>query len=163
MYPNQGRYNHRSLRIIAFSNKNYLGVCSGSLQKTTVSNNKYELLKTCSLMAIFCKNRCSLLVTFYSLLFNIYLLLINFCSLLVTFCSLLVTFCSLIITFSSILFYESIIQIERERESTTKNVLTSVLVASAKIPEHEESISLSSFYGQLLVTRVSLIYLVYEF
>ena len=48
----------------------------------------------------------------------------------------------------------------REIDCLCYKEVDAMLIALAKIPEHEGSISLSSFYGQLpdIVTRVSLLH-----
>ena len=51
----------------------------------------------------------------------------------------------------------------REIDCYSCREVDAMLVASDKIPEREESISPSSFYRHLLVTRISLIYLIDEF
>ena len=126
-------------------------------------------------------NSCwSLFFIYYSSLFACCSLLVTFCSLLLTFYSLLITFCSLLRYFLLVAHYFLLLalllllvahffflhlmlwmcNVNWERESTTEIVLTSVLVASAKISECKGSLSPSRFYGQLLITRISLIYLV---
>ena len=115
--------------------------------------------------------RCSSLVACYfcSLLVTLCPLLVTFCSLLVTFalclllcarCLLLFVRCSLPLLFVYyfvlvarlfcslfVNFLLYVMQVQYKfRKDTVENILISVLVASAKIPEREESISPSSFY-----------------
>ena len=80
--------------------------------------------------------RCLLLLTFCWLLVTFCSLLVTFCSLLVTFCLLLVTFCLLLVTFCS-------------------------LLVARGASRHPAFVSWAT--ARLLVTRVSLIYLVDEF
>ena len=129
------------------------------------------LLSACYFLLVDCYF-CSLLVTLCPLLVTFCALLVTFCALLVTFalclllcarylllfarCSLPLLFvcyfvlvarhfCSLFVNF---LLYVMKVQYKL-RKDTVEKILISVLVASAKIPEREESISPSSFYRQL--------------
>ena len=67
-------------------------------------------------------------------------------------------------SFSIIRPWLDIAKTKREKQVFCCREVDAMLIASAKIPEHQENISLPSFYGQqLLFTRISLIYLVDEF
>ena len=123
----------------------------------------------CSLLFAHCSlnfARCSLLVSFHSLLVTFCSLLVTFCSLLVSFYSWLVRFCQLLMTFCSLLIIKVLYKLRKNTTERTRHILMIVLVVSSQIPERLGGglvILVLQATARLLVTRVSLIYLVDEF